>query len=63
MVPFVFGILGIIGSLLWEAYWAKEPFLKRSLFYSVSSYAAYFGAMVQGLLVRFLIFHCLCAEG
>jgi MFS family permease len=56
IVPFVFGILGIIGSLIWEAYWAKEPFLKRSLFYSVSSYAAYFGAMVQGLLVRFLNF-------
>lgn len=50
-VPLELGSLGIVGSLLWERYGAKEPFLKRSLFHCVSSYAAYFGAMVQGLLV------------
>jgi predicted membrane channel-forming protein YqfA (hemolysin III family) len=51
LVPLLLGILGIIGTLVWEGYGAKEPFLKRSLFEGVSSYAAYFGAMVQGLLV------------
>lgn len=51
LLPLILGILGISGSLVWEAHGAKEPFLKHSLFHQVSACAAYFGAMVQGLLV------------
>ena len=51
IVPLVLGPLGIAGTIVWEATGAVEPFLLHSLFHSRSSYAAYFGAMVQGLLV------------
>jgi MFS family permease len=51
IVPLTLGALGLILTTLWEAYRAKEPFLRRSLFYCPSAFAAYFGAFIQGLLV------------
>ena len=51
IVPLIIGILGMIITMAWEGWGAREPFLRRSLFYCISSFAAYWGALVQGLLV------------
>jgi 4-amino-4-deoxy-L-arabinose transferase-like glycosyltransferase len=52
IVPLVLGILGIVATGLWERYGAREPLLRPSLFYCPSSFVAYAGTMIQGLLVR-----------
>jgi MFS family permease len=51
LVPMVVGAVGVFASLLWEHFSAREPFLRRSLFYSGSAIAAYLCALVQGLLL------------
>jgi len=51
IVPLVLGAVGLVATGYWEAYCAREPFLRRSLFHCRSSYALFIGAMVQGLLV------------
>ncbi|KAK6825652.1 major facilitator superfamily transporter [Apiospora arundinis] len=45
------GLTGLIATGIWEAFFAKEPMLKHSLFYSWSSNIAYFGGFVQGLVM------------
>ena len=51
LVPLVLGAFGIGGSLIWEHFGAREPFLRRSLFYETSAIAAYICALTQGLVV------------
>lgn len=51
LAPLCLGILGLSGTYVWEAYFAKEPFLRRSLFWQLSSVATYFCGAVQGLVV------------
>ncbi|KAF4627889.1 hypothetical protein G7Y89_g10263 [Cudoniella acicularis] len=51
LLPLILGASGLLATGIWEAYGAREPFLRRSLFYCSSSYAAFIGAMVQGLLL------------
>jgi MFS family permease len=51
LVPLVLGVFGIGGSLTWEHFGAREPFLRRSLFYETSAIAAYICALTQGLVV------------
>lgn len=47
----VIGFAGLVATGVWEAFFAAEPMLKHSLFYSWSSNIAYFGGFVQGLVV------------
>jgi len=56
VVPICVGLISIGASLAWETYGASEPFLRRSLFYCPSAFAAYAGALCQGFLVGFPIF-------
>ncbi|KAF2095775.1 MFS general substrate transporter [Rhizodiscina lignyota] len=51
IVPLVLGTIGVFGSLVWEKYKAKEPFLRKSLFNNVSAIAAYICALCQGLIL------------
>ncbi|KAK7980158.1 GNAT family acetyltransferase [Apiospora arundinis] len=47
----VIGLTGLVATGVWEVFFAKEPMLKHSLFYSWSSNIAYFGGFVQGLVM------------
>ncbi|KAK7920414.1 hypothetical protein PG985_008436 [Apiospora marii] len=47
----VIGFAGLVATGVWEAFFAKEPMLKHSLFYSWSSNIAYLGGFVQGLVM------------
>ena len=51
VVPLVLGVLGMCATMAWERFRARRPFLHKSLFYCLSSFAAYAGAMAQGLLL------------
>ncbi len=51
LVPLILGILGLAATFVWEVYGAKVPFLRHSLFYCPSSFAIYFGTLVQGLIL------------
>jgi MFS family permease len=51
LLPISLGMIGIILTLIWESHAAK-PMLRLSIFNSVSAYAAYAAATLQGVLVR-----------
>jgi hypothetical protein len=51
IAPMVVGGVGIIISILWEIYGAREPFLRPSLFNSVSALVTYTCALLQGFIV------------
>ncbi|KAK4941987.1 hypothetical protein LTR10_018168 [Elasticomyces elasticus] len=51
LVPLILGSVGLGTSMVWEGFYAKEPFLRKSLFHCRSSYAAFAGAFAQGLLL------------
>lgn len=52
IVPLVLGLGGLVATVFWETYYAKEPFFGRKLFYCRDAFAAYVGALLQGFLVR-----------
>jgi MFS family permease len=49
--PLLVGSVCIIVALAWMAYFAKEPFLRRTLFRDVGSVVTYFCGLNQGLMV------------
>lgn len=51
IVPLAFGALGLVGTVFWECFGAREPFLRHSLFRHRSAFAVYAGSFFQGLLV------------
>lgn len=50
-LPILLGAVAVILSLLYEKRLTLKPFLRLSVFNSVSAYVAFFCAIVQGLLV------------
>lgn len=50
IVPLVVGAVGIGASIVWERF-AKEPMLRKSLFWSPGSIAGYICGLIQGCLV------------
>jgi EmrB/QacA subfamily drug resistance transporter len=51
LVPLTVGPTAMIAAFAWERYGAVEPFLRRSLFRTLSNFAAYLCALLQGLLL------------
>lgn len=51
LIPLCLGIGGLAGTCFWEAKFAKEPFLRRSLFWRPSSVATYLCGALQGLVI------------
>lgn len=51
LVPLILGILGLAVVFPWEHYFAREPFLKPSLFKSISAVAIFICGASQGLLL------------
>ena len=58
LLPILLGIMGIVLTVVWESRIAK-PMLRLSIFNSVSAYAAYAAAILQGILVRMTYNHTL----
>ncbi|KAK3900575.1 major facilitator superfamily domain-containing protein [Staphylotrichum tortipilum] len=51
IAPMVVGIIAVIVSVIWEKHGAQEPFLRPSLFNSVSALATYACALFQGFIL------------
>ena len=51
LAPLLIGALGTFLTIWWEKYGALNPFLRISLFDSLSSVAIYLCAVIQGLMV------------
>jgi pimeloyl-ACP methyl ester carboxylesterase len=51
LVPLILGIAGLVAVCFWEHLLAREPFLKPSLFKSVSAVAIFICGASQGLLL------------
>ena len=57
IIPIVIGAVGVLFSLIWERYGARQPFLRRSIFYSSSAIAAYVCALCQGLVLFLALYY------
>ncbi|KAF7502978.1 hypothetical protein GJ744_004765 [Endocarpon pusillum] len=57
ITPIVVGAVGTLLSLLWERYGARQPFLRRPIFYSSSAVAAYVCAFCQGLVLFLALYY------
>ncbi|KIW63956.1 hypothetical protein PV04_08917 [Phialophora macrospora] len=51
LVPLILGVLGLIATMVYERYGAKEAFLRHSLFHVKSAHGIYIGTFVQGLVL------------
>lgn len=52
LAPLIVGVVGIVASILWEKWGAREPFIRLAIFSNRSALAGYYCAMTQGLVVR-----------
>ncbi|KAI0424247.1 major facilitator superfamily transporter [Xylaria sp. FL1042] len=51
LAPLILGIIGVIATVIYEAYVAKFPFLRKALFHDHSSIVAYIAGGMQGLML------------
>jgi hypothetical protein len=51
--PIVYGGAGLVAFLIWQMIRAPRSLLPSSIFYCVSAYAAFYCALVNGLLVSY----------
>lgn len=51
ILPIVLGVIGIAATCWYERVWAPQPFIKLWLFQDSAALAAYFCAVLQGLMV------------
>ena len=54
-MPLVIGLVGMVATILYENYLAKDPFFRQSLFHNISSVVIYVAAAIQGLMVRHVL--------
>ena len=54
LVPLILCLFGLVGTMVYERYGAKEPFLRHALFHVKSAHGVYFGAFIQGLVVSLI---------
>ncbi|KAI0150508.1 major facilitator superfamily transporter [Xylariaceae sp. FL1272] len=57
LVPLIVGFLGLIATVVYEAKWAQNPFLRRSLYHNTSSVVTYVAGSVQGLVMYGLLYY------
>lgn len=57
LVPMCLGIVGLLVSILYEARFARYPFLNHEIFNGRSANASYVAALLQGLLVYMALYY------
>lgn len=57
LVPLILGVFGLIGFTIYSVNISTEPLIRRTLFNSPTSIAAYIGTLVQGLIVWSLLYY------
>ncbi|KAI1822460.1 major facilitator superfamily transporter [Xylaria intraflava] len=57
LVPLILGFVGLLVTLVYERFWAKQPFLRQSLYHNSSSIVTYVGGLIQGLVMYGLLYY------
>ncbi|KAI0965588.1 major facilitator superfamily transporter [Xylaria arbuscula] len=57
LVPLIVGLVGLLATIIYERLWAKQPFLRHSLFRNASSVVAYICGSVQGMVMYGLLYY------
>ncbi|KAI0390488.1 major facilitator superfamily transporter [Xylariaceae sp. FL0594] len=57
IVPLVIGFVGLILTLVYEKMWAKNPFLRHSLYHNAASTVAYVCGCIQGLVMYGFLYY------
>ncbi|KAI0409318.1 major facilitator superfamily transporter [Xylaria palmicola] len=57
LVPLIIGFVGLLITLLYEKFCAKQPFLRQSLYHNSSSIVAYSCGSIQGMVMYGLLYY------
>lgn len=57
VLPLITGLAGILLSLAWERFYAKNPFLQRSPFPNLSAIATYLSVLFQGFILFMALYY------
>ncbi|KAI1077036.1 major facilitator superfamily transporter [Whalleya microplaca] len=57
LAPLIIGVLGLVMTIVYEYYFAKQPFLRRSLFRNKMSVVTYTLGCIQGLVMYGLLYY------
>ncbi|KAI1125266.1 major facilitator superfamily transporter, partial [Nemania abortiva] len=57
LVPLIIGFVGLVVTLLYEKLWAKQAFLRHSLYHNNSSIVAYLCGCIQGMVLYGLLYY------
>lgn len=57
LVPLILGLAGLVGFVLYEKYFAANPFIPLIIFNNISSSLNYFGAFVLGQILWTLLYY------
>ncbi|RWA14417.1 hypothetical protein EKO27_g686 [Xylaria grammica] len=57
LVPLIIGFVGLFVTLVYEKLWAKQPFLRHSLYHNTSSIAAYLCGSIQGMVMYGFLYY------
>jgi len=61
LLPLILGAVTTVISLVWEAKWAKHPFIELSIYKSYSCVALLLTTFLQGFMVRHPAQHASCS--
>ncbi|TGJ84601.1 hypothetical protein E0Z10_g4160 [Xylaria hypoxylon] len=57
LVPLIIGFVGLLATLVYEKLWAKQAFLRHSLYHNSSSIVAYICGCIQGMVMYGFLYY------
>ncbi|KAI0023350.1 major facilitator superfamily transporter [Xylariomycetidae sp. FL0641] len=57
LVPLILGLLGLVVTVAYEVYFAKQPFLRRSLWHDRTATVTYMAGGIQGIVMYGLLYY------
>ncbi|KAI0465743.1 major facilitator superfamily transporter [Xylaria cf. heliscus] len=57
LVPLIIGFVGLIFTLVYEKFWARQAFLRHSLYHNASSIVGYMCGSIQGMVLYGLLYY------
>ncbi|KAI0189535.1 major facilitator superfamily transporter [Xylaria flabelliformis] len=57
LVPLILGFVGLLFTLVYERFWAKQAFLRHSLYHNASSIVGYICGSIQGMVLYGLLYY------
>lgn len=57
LVPLILGVFGLFVFVAYSVYFSTEPLIRKSLFNTPTAISAYFGTIIQGMLVWAILYY------